>query len=249
MCEMGKPEVRSRLVGLIVHPGRNPSTVDTQPTVDPIKPASSTVDEITPSTVDRFPAKEFRARTVQDAHTVWEQALYEAMWRLGARGDDVRTVTAGYRTLARAAHQSDKAVSRNLETLEAKLAIETAAPEDTHHRVGRTYRVYSFKAILERRRLAGMELVRRYRNAVSLSTVDMQPTGDGIASPSTVDTQSTGTMDTQSPSTVDMQSIHLGSNRNTEECPRCNGTGRWLYESPLLDGSARKTWITCDCRG
>jgi hypothetical protein len=217
---------------------RSPSTVDTQPTVEPIKPTPSTVG--TQATVDRFPAKEFRARTVQDAHTIWEQMLYEAMWRLGARGDDVRMVRAGYRTLAKAAHQSDKAVSRNLETLEAKLAIETTAPEDTHHRVGRTYRVYSFRAILERRRATGLEWVRRYRNAVSLSTVDTQSTVDGMVNPSTVDVQSTGTMDTQSTGTVDMQSTPKGSEEREGKCPRCGDTGWIVYQ-----GQRR----LCGCRG
>jgi hypothetical protein len=40
-----------------------------------------------------------------------------------------------------------------------KLAVEEIAPEVSHERIGKTYRVFSYKAILERRRAKNMEWV------------------------------------------------------------------------------------------
>jgi hypothetical protein len=113
----------------------------------------------------------FKAKIVQDAHTVWEQTLYDALWTAAA-GDPngPKTICAGYRTLAAQTRLGDKTIKRNLRSLEEKLAIEPIAEENSHTNTGRTYRVYSFREILERRRARGLEWVIRNRQAVLLTT-------------------------------------------------------------------------------
>jgi len=114
----------------------------------------------------------FRARVVQDAHTIWEQTLYDALWAMGAgESNGPKVVCAGYRTLAAKTRFGDKTIKRNLRSLEEKLAIEPIAPEETHTSTGRTYRIYSFRQILDRRRTAGLEWVIRNRQGVSLTSI------------------------------------------------------------------------------
>src|SRR5262249_44261151 len=53
----------------------------------------------------------FKPRLVQDAHTIWEQTLYETMWAKGGGPDDgPRVIQAGYRRLAEACFMGDKAI-------------------------------------------------------------------------------------------------------------------------------------------
>jgi hypothetical protein len=60
-------------------------------------------------------------------------------------------------------------VKANLRTLEKKLAIEVTGSENSATREGKTYLVYSQPAILERRKKAGLEWVRRSRGVELLS--------------------------------------------------------------------------------
>ena len=57
----------------------------------------------------------------------------------------------------------------NLRTLEMKLAIEVTGSENSATREGKCYRVYSRKAIVERRKRAGLEWVRRTRGVELLT--------------------------------------------------------------------------------
>lgn len=56
---------------------------------------------------------------------------------------------------------SDKAAKRNLTYLIEKLAVEVISPENSATRTGRTYRIYSYAAILKRRKNAAMLYVVR----------------------------------------------------------------------------------------
>src|SRR6476469_8748401 len=104
----------------------------------------------------------FQPKTAQDAHTIWEQNIYEALWRSGSdQPDGSRVVCAGYSILARMTRLAVKTVKRNLESLRKKLAVEPIAAEIAHTSTGRTYRVYSFRQILQRRRTSGLNRVLR----------------------------------------------------------------------------------------
>ena len=110
-----------------------------------------------------------RAAVVEDGHSLAEQAIYQALWENAspmnadgpASGD--RTVRIGYHRLAQMTRLSWVSVKNNLRSLERKLAIEVTGSENSATREGKCYRVYSRTSILERRKRAGLEWVRRSR--------------------------------------------------------------------------------------
>ncbi len=113
-------------------------------------------------------ARIYRATRVQDGHSYAEQAIYEALWAavpslLDDGTDAYRIVQIGYDRLARLTHLSWVSVKANLRSLEKKLAIEIIATENSASREGKTYKIYSNAVILERRRSAGLEWVRKTR--------------------------------------------------------------------------------------
>lgn len=108
-----------------------------------------------------------RAVVVEDGHSLAEQAVYESLWEAavpidGSANAD-RTIRIGYHRLAQLTRLSWVSVKNNLRSLERKLAIEVTGCENSATREGKCYRVYAKAAILERRRLAGLEWVRRSR--------------------------------------------------------------------------------------
>ena len=108
-----------------------------------------------------------RALMVEDGHSLAEQAVYEALWKAALpvnepSGAD-RTVRIGYHRLAQMTRLSWVSVKTNLRSLEKKLAIEVTGCENSATREGKSYRVYSRPAIMERRKRAGLEWVRRSR--------------------------------------------------------------------------------------
>ena len=120
-------------------------------------------------------ARIYRATRVQDGHSYAEQAIYEAMWSsvpslLDDGTDEYRIVQIGYDRLARLAQMSWVSVKANLRSLEKKLAIEVIATENSASREGKTYKIYSNAVILERRRNAGLEWVRKTRGVKLIST-------------------------------------------------------------------------------
>jgi hypothetical protein len=108
-----------------------------------------------------------RAVMVEDGHSLAEQAVYESLWAAavpidGTTNED-RTIRIGYHRLAQMTRLSWVSVKNNLRSLERKLAIEVTASENSATREGKCYRVYARTAILERRKRAGLEWVRRSR--------------------------------------------------------------------------------------
>jgi hypothetical protein len=107
---------------------------------------------------------------VEDGHSLAEQAVYQSLWEAAvpmANGDgsanEDRTIRIGYHRLAQMTRLSWVSVKNNLRSLERKLAIEVTGSENSATREGKCYRVYARAAILERRKLAGLEWVRRSR--------------------------------------------------------------------------------------
>jgi len=120
-----------------------------------------------------------RAVMVEDGHSLAEQAVYESLWEAatplngsakvdgsanmdGSANED-RTIRIGYHRLAQMTRLSWVSVKNNLRSLERKLAIEVTGSENSATREGKCYRVYARAAILERRKIAGLEWVRRSR--------------------------------------------------------------------------------------
>jgi hypothetical protein len=117
-----------------------------------------------PEPVPERPGKIRPARVVEDGHSLAEQAVYEALWKASAPGEDGdRAIRIGYHKLAQMTRLSWVSVKANLRTLEKKLAIEITGSENSATREGKSYRIYSPASVLERRKRAGLEWVRRTR--------------------------------------------------------------------------------------
>ncbi len=116
-----------------------------------------------------------KASAVEDGHSLAEHAIYEALWQAampldGDTGD--RTIRIGYHRLAQLTRLSWVSVKSNLRSLEKKLAIDVTGSENSATREGKSYRVYSRGAILERRSKAGLLWVRRSRGVELLTRPD-----------------------------------------------------------------------------
>jgi hypothetical protein len=104
---------------------------------------------------------------MEDGHSLAEQAVYDSLWEAalpvdGEMNED-RTIRIGYHRLAQLTRLSWVSVKNNLRSLERKLAIEVTGSENSATREGKCYRIYARQTILERRREAGLEWVRRSR--------------------------------------------------------------------------------------
>jgi hypothetical protein len=106
-----------------------------------------------------------QARSVQDAHTSAEHLLLQVMWKKAApENDSSRLLKAGLSELSRWTGAHKTSCRDYLRSLIQKLAIEEvgafrAAPGSTEG--ARTFRVFSFDRILERRRFANFTHVVR----------------------------------------------------------------------------------------
>jgi hypothetical protein len=107
---------------------------------------------------------------VQDAHTPGEQVVLSTLSRLAkhprfgraeAGGSYLVNVSLPELAVHAAMHPTN--VRINLRSLIEKLAIELVEHEDRKRQTARTYRVLTFKQILERRRAAGLEYVIKNR--------------------------------------------------------------------------------------
>lgn len=99
---------------------------------------------------------------MQDAHSLAEQAVYDAMYRTGKpHQGDSRVLTIGLRTLAELSRMAYSNCKANVRSLVAKLALEERP--GFSYTEGRTYIIYSFREILRRRRAAGLTHVIRTR--------------------------------------------------------------------------------------
>lgn len=130
---------------------------------------------------------------MEEGHSLAEQQLYRTLWeagepeqRVGQQTDQgaghkagtavspadsgrSRLVRLGYDRLAAMARMSWLTVKTNLRSLERKLAIEVAAPEDSARRAGKQYRVFSAPVVIARREEAGLVWVRRTRGVELLT--------------------------------------------------------------------------------
>jgi hypothetical protein len=121
-------------------------------------------------TVPRYSRpKPRQARLAQDGHSRAEQDVYEALWAAGlpeTATDTSRTVTMGLGRLSRIARLSENNCRLNIRGLARKLAVEEIHSEVSATGTGKTYRVYSYGDILQRRKAAGMEWVIRTKGVM-----------------------------------------------------------------------------------
>jgi hypothetical protein len=102
------------------------------------------------------------ARSVQDGHTIGEHLLLQSLWKKGStETEDTRLIKAGLSDLAFWTGAHKTRCRDHLRSLVTKLALEEVETFDAARAEARTYRVFSFTAILDRRRRAGMTHVIR----------------------------------------------------------------------------------------
>ncbi len=120
----------------------------------------------------------------QEAHTSSEHLVYVTLWRHAGGGDPdrvpYRDVTMGLTTMSRMASVSRRNLIRVLQSLEEKFAIEVVKREISSTQEAKTYRVWSSKALLERRWERGFRWVYRSRNLVELVRLENGVAPDGI---------------------------------------------------------------------
>lgn len=111
-----------------------------------------------------------RCVLAQDAHSLGEEAIYQVLWRTGkpesTDPNGSRTVRLGSAEIGFKVNMSKKNVRQNIARLFEKLAIQIIQNFETSISQARTYRVFSYKQILERRRAAGLEYVLRNKGVV-----------------------------------------------------------------------------------
>ncbi|HTW65836.1 MAG TPA: hypothetical protein VME17_14520 [Bryobacteraceae bacterium] len=137
-------------------------------------------DVTTPVVAQARPYNVHRAILAQDGHSHTEQLLYDILWRSAKSGqnDAYRFVQIPQSELAAAVRMTTKNLRIALDRLAEKLAIEEVQSFNRGHRIARTWKIFSYKAILERRKAAGMEWVVRDRGVrfVDPSTIPVKPT-------------------------------------------------------------------------
>lgn len=139
--------------------------VETTPVVPASLEASVTPGVDSPPAVARPPRPRMRrCQTAQDGHSLGEEALYRALWnRAAPETAATRLITIGWRGMSALCRLTPKNCKLNTHRLLRKLALEVAGSYSSPDQIGTTYRVYSYAAILERRRAAGLEWVVRSR--------------------------------------------------------------------------------------
>ena len=125
---------------------------------------------LAPSAASRGFRQIHQAVLAQDGHSLGEQAVYNALWNNAQpHNDEGRIISIGYRPLSRVCGLTVNNCKANLRGLVRKLAI--AEESGYTHATSRTYLVYSFGAILKRRRAAGLTHYIRTKGVVFVDPI------------------------------------------------------------------------------
>jgi hypothetical protein len=141
----------------------------------PAAAPAAAVRVLAPEPVKTSKGRIRRALAMEDGHSLAEQAVYTALWKAAAPVNDHvnadRTIRIGYHRLAQMTRLSWVSVKSNLRSLEKKLALEVISVENSATQEGKRYLVYAPGSVLERRKKAGLEWVRRTRGVELLGRV------------------------------------------------------------------------------
>jgi predicted transcriptional regulator len=95
----------------------------------------------------------------QDVLNAAEESVYDTLWNTknAARGagDAYRIAQAGYDYLMKRTRLSKKTIQRIIDRLQEKDFISIETPADIYHRTSTTYRVFSYRSVLERQGARG----------------------------------------------------------------------------------------------
>lgn len=158
------PEIEATPGAETVPVGETDPGVETTPVVvykpQLPRPAPSTGPTFTPQ--PRKPRIQ-ACSNVRDGHSLGEDALYQALWDAAEGDQNDRTLTIGWRGMAKIARLTPKNSKINTSRLIEKLALEVISAESPAESIGRTYRIFGETALMERRAQAGLTHVVRTR--------------------------------------------------------------------------------------
>jgi hypothetical protein len=170
------------------------SSSKTKATVPFISTVPTAVSVPTKGTVPRI----YKCSTVQDGHSFAEDRLYNALWNYrNARIDseNSRLVTAGWDLMSKLSGMTPNNARQNCFRLIQKLALEKVQAHNSDQRIGTTYRIYSYSAIIRKRKESGLEWVVRNRGGVAfvnpLLSTETVPLEVTVPTKGTVPTSST----------------------------------------------------------
>jgi hypothetical protein len=137
--------------------------IDTVPDIHAFHPRRTEVRSpaVHPKQLTGFGNKKlYRCVLAQDGHSHGEEALYQILWKAGKpEAEETRTIAMGYGEMSKRIRLLFNNTKAMCLRLIQKLAIEEIAHEVSYERIGKTYRIFSYKVILERRRANNMEWV------------------------------------------------------------------------------------------
>jgi hypothetical protein len=170
--------------------------------------------------------------TVQDGHSANEQLLYEMLWRSAkpASSDD-RLISISREDMAGQTRITVRNIKGVLDRLIEKLSVERVIEPNSFARAAATYRIYSYRTILERRRSAGLEWVTRANGVKFISAglaqeiLSRPKFGGGDVS------QPRGTMDHPS-------NVSLSNGILSKDVPSMDGRSRLTSPVPSQGGSS-----------
>jgi hypothetical protein len=173
------PEITAPEEAAVGVPAHESPALDSIPGLETSAPESSGVE----TSAIESDAADFRyrrrprireAHTVEDGHSLAEQAVYEAMFRAGKPyRDDSRILTIGLRTLAEVSRMAYSNCKANVRSLIAKLAIDELP--GFSYTDGRTYVIHPKPEILRRRKAAGLTHVLRTRGVAFVDPLSGAP--------------------------------------------------------------------------
>ena len=141
--------------------------ITTRAVTTPVDLSPDVIDDGVAVDISGRPYNIYRCRIAQDGHSRSEQVLYDILWRLGrpAADDSYRFTAVSMKNLAEmpALRMTQKNLRIALQRLVEKLSIEEAQTFDPKAKHARVWKVFGYRAILERRRGAGLEWVVRDR--------------------------------------------------------------------------------------
>jgi hypothetical protein len=121
---------------------------------------------------------------VQDGHSHVEQATYQILWNSGVpQPDGHRICRMGLPRLSKEACVHQRNIGTIIRRLIQKQSIEIIQKEMSDLRTARTYRIFGYREILERRKAAGLEWVIRGRGVEFVEPLTGRPLFQYIPQP------------------------------------------------------------------
>jgi hypothetical protein len=189
---------------LITSPAVTPSPAvikrQTHPLPSLPSPAVIAGDDLLASPAVKSTRLIHHCKKVQDGHSHIEQAVYQILWNNGMpQKDGTRLCQLGLPRIAREACVHERNVGTIIRRLIQKEAVKIAQKEISDLRTARTYRVYGYREILDRRKAVGLEWVVRRRG---VEFVDFQ-TGQSLFHDADLSPQAISTGDAVTPPVTD----------------------------------------------